>query len=298
MTRFQTAIGIFGLENLFEGDFTKVLDVVARADDLGIDQMVMTDHVVMGRRTDRYPYGQFPLPPEAPWYEPVVSLAAFAARTRRIRLSTSVIISPLRPPVLFAKQTATLDVLSGGRLDLGVGTGWQREEYEASMLPFAGRGRRLEDQLRACRVLWNEVPASFHSDTVSFDDVYCRPAPVQPGGPPLWFGLAPTPVNCRRIAELGTGWLPISQDPAQIASGVASLRRAFETAGRDPSELRVRAQLPPRLSSSGAMDLEATLAGIDDALEAGATHIEVLPFLFCQKPQDLDPCLERISRAS
>ena len=298
MTGFRTAIGIFGLENLFGGDFTKVIDVVARADALGIDQMVMTDHVVMGKRTDRYPYGRFPLPPEAPWYEPVVSLSAFAARTSRIRLATSVIISPLRPPVLFAKQIATLDVLSGGRLDLGVGTGWQREEYEASMLPFAGRGRRLEDQIRACRVLWNEAPASFESETVSFQDVYSRPAPLQGGGLPVWFGLAPTPVNCRRIAELGCGWLPISQDPAEIAQGVTALRRAFEAAGRDPAELVVRAQLPPRTGSDGAPDLEATLTGVDAALEAGATHVELLPFLFCRAPEALDPCLERIARLS
>jgi probable F420-dependent oxidoreductase len=293
---FKLAIGIYGIENLFGGDFTRVVDVVARADRLGID------HVVMGERTDRYPYGTFPVPPAAPWYEPIVALSAFAAVTDRIRLSTSVVISPLRPPVLFAKQIATLDVLSHGRLDLGVGTGWQREEYAASMLPFEGRGQRLEDQLRACQVLWRDAPARFHSKTVSFDGIYCRPAPVQPGGVPLWFGLAPTEVNCRRIAELGVGWLPISQDPSELERGVASVRAAFEAAGRDPTELQVRAQLLPRrarsgrAADSGAFDLEATLEGIDATLAAGATVIEVLPFLFCRSPDELDACLDRIAR--
>lgn len=296
MSRFQTAIGIFGIENFFGGDFRKVVDTVARADQLGIDQMVMTDHVVMSARTDRYPYGDFPLPPEAPWNEPVVALSAMAAVTERIRLSTSVLIGPLRPPVLLAKQMATLDRLSGGRLDLGLGTGWQREEYEAAQLPFAGRGRRLEDQVRACQALWRDLPASFQSETVSFEDIYCSPQPVQEGGLPLWFGLAPTDVNCRRIAELGVGWLPIAQAPAEIAAGVERLRAAFQAAGRDPGELRVRAQLPPRTSSSGALDLEQTLTGVDPALEAGATHIELLPFLFCQSAADLEPCLERIAK--
>jgi len=292
---YRTAIGIFGIQNLFGGDFTRVVDTVARADRLGIDQMVMTDHVVMGSRTDRYPYGDFPLPPEAPWYEPVVALSAMAAVTERIRLSTSVLIAPLRSPVLLAKQMATLDVLSGGRVDLGVGTGWQREEYEASMLPFAGRGRRLEDQLRACRTLWRDQPARFASETVSFEGIYCSPQPVQPGGVPLWLGLAPTEVNCRRIAELGVGWLPISQDPREIAAGVERLRVAFEAADRDPAELQVRAQLPPRPGSDGALDLEETLRGVDAAVEAGATHVEILPFLFCRSPEDLTACLERIA---
>ncbi len=293
MKPFHTAIGIFGIENLYGGDFTKVIEVVAEADRLGIDQVVMTDHVVMGERTDRYPYGNFPLPPPAPWYEPVVALSAFAAATKRIRLSTSVLIAPLRPPVLLAKQAATLDVVSGGRLDLGLGTGWQREEYDASMLPFERRGARLEDQVRACRALWRDAPASFESETVRFEGIYSRPAPVQ-DPLPLWFGMAPTPVNARRIAELGTGWLPISQHPDQLAEGVAVLRAAFEAAGRDPAELKVRAQLLPQAGEKGP-DLDATLGGLETALEAGVTHVEVLPIVFCRKPDQLQPLLERVA---
>lgn len=292
----RVAMGIFGIENLFGGDFAQVIEVVRRADELGIDQMVMTDHVVMGKRTDRYPYGRFPVPPESPWFEPIVSLSAFAATTQRIRLSTSVVISPLRSAVLLAKQAATLDAISHGRLDLGVGTGWQREEYEASGIPFEGRGQRMEDQLRACRELWRNAPARFRSETVSFDDVYCRPAPVQQDGVPLWFGIAPTESNCRRIAELGVGWLPISHEPEEIASGVARLRSAFEAAGRDASELLVRAQLPLRTGSSGKPDLEATLSGLPAARNAGVTVIEVLPILFCRSADELGPCLERIAK--
>ena len=132
MADITVALGIYGIHNLFDGDMTKTIDVVKRADDLGFYQMVMTDHVVMGNRTDRYPYGEFPSPPETPWHDPLITLAAIASVTSHIRLSTSVLISPLRPPVVLAKMIATLDQLSHGRVDLGVGTGWQREEYEAT----------------------------------------------------------------------------------------------------------------------------------------------------------------------
>jgi probable F420-dependent oxidoreductase len=289
-------LGIYGIENLFGGDFTKVVDVVAQADALGIDQMVMTDHVVMGTRTDRYPYGRFPSPPETPWYEPIVALSAFAAVTSNIRLSTSVLIGPLRSAVLLAKQAATLDVISGGRLDLGVGTGWQREEYEASGVPFAGRGQRLEDQLRACQVLWRDAPASFASESVRFDDIYCRPAPAQAGGIPLWFGMAPSPRNAQRIAELGVGWLPITSEPEAVAEGATRLRAAFVAAGRDPAELKIRAGLPLRMGDDKRPSFEKTLAGVDAMLDAGVTHVEVLPIMFCRKPDDLGPCLERIAK--
>jgi probable F420-dependent oxidoreductase len=293
----RTAVSLFGIEHLFGGDFRRVVDVVRRADDLGIDQAVLTDHVVMGERTDRYPYGKFPVATDYPWFEPMVAMAAFAAVTKRIRLSTSVLVAPLRPAALLAKQAATLDVLSGGRLDLGVGTGWQREEYRAVGIPFAKRGERLAEELRACRALWRGGRTSFHGATVSFDDITCRPPPVQDGGIPLWFGLAPTESNCALVAELGVGWIPISQDPAVIRDGVAKLRAAFARAGRDPGELRVRAHLPPRPGASGTLDLEATLAsGLDAALEAGATHVDLVPVLFCREAGDLERCLARIAR--
>jgi probable F420-dependent oxidoreductase len=296
MAQIKVAVGTYGIENLFRGDFRQVIETVQIADRMGLDQMVITDHVVMGERTDRYPYGKFPVPPEYPWFEPMTTMAVIAGATKNIRVSTSVMIAPLRPAVLLAKQAATLDVLSGGRLDLGVGTGWQREEYEASGIPFEDRGRRLEDQLRACRVLWREAPASFESETVSFEKVYCRPAPAQEGGVPLWLGLAPTPVNCRRIAEFGTGWIPINPHPAAITDGVTRIRAAFEAAGRDPAELRVRALLQTRVGEDGAPDLEKSLATLDRSVAAGVTHIEILPYLFVQSAEQLAPLLERIAR--
>jgi len=242
--RLQVSITLSGLARLFGASLSGVIETAVAAEAAGIDQIAVPDHLALGPRTDRYPYGRFPLPPDEPWLEPLATLAAIAGATRRIRLATGVLIAPLRPAILLAKTAATLDVLSQGRLDLGVGIGWQVEEYTASGVPFEGRAARMDDQLRACRALWSGEAASFRSPTVSFDDLVCLPRPQQPGGPPIWFGIAPTPRNAQRIAELGAGWLPIGSDLEEIARGVAVLRRAFERAGRDPATLGVRAHAP------------------------------------------------------
>jgi probable F420-dependent oxidoreductase len=296
MAEVRVAAMFFGIEGLFGGDLQKIVEAARIAEEAGIDQVVLFDHVVMGERTDRYPYGEFPVPPDYPWLEPITTMAAIAGATSRIRLSTGVLISPLRPAVLLAKMAATLDLLSGGRLDLGVGTGWQREEYQASGIPFRGRTARLDDQLRACRVLWRDSPASFSSETVTFQKIWCRPAPLQPGGIPLWFGVAPTEDSARRIAELGEGWVPISPDPAFIAEGVARIRRAFEAAGRDPATLRVRAQLQIATDDGGRPDLERSLATLDQTLEAGATDIAVVPGTYIRSHRELRPFFERLVR--
>ena len=231
----RVSITLSGLSRLFGDDLGAVTGLASAAEAAGIDQIAVPDHLAIGPRTDRYPYGRFPLPPDEPWLEPLTLLAALAGATRRIRLATGVLIAPLRPALLLAKTVATLDVLSGGRLDLGVGLGWQPEEFAGAGVPFEGRAARLDDQLRACRALWTGEKVSFRSETVSFEDLICRPGPIQPGGPPIWFGVAASERNAARIAELGAGWLPMESDPEAIARGVALLRRAFERAGRDPA---------------------------------------------------------------
>src|SRR4029450_7101545 len=197
MEPLRISLGVFGLERLFGGDPRAMIEVAREAEAAGVDQINFTDHVVMSARTGRYPVGTFPLPPEYPWFEPLTMLAAIAGATSRIRLATGVLITPLRPAVLLAKIAATLDVVSGGRLDLGVGTGWQPEEYEASGIPFAGRTARMDDQLRACRVLWRDDPASFESATVRFAGIWSNPKPLQ-SPLALWFGLAPPEGNAGR----------------------------------------------------------------------------------------------------
>jgi probable F420-dependent oxidoreductase len=290
MEPLRITLGVFSVERLFGGDPRALIELARQAENAGIDQINFTDHVVMSARTDRYPFGKFPLPPEYPWFEPLTMLAAIAGATTRIRLATGVLISPLRPAVLLAKIAATLDVVSGGRLDLGVGTGWQREEYEASGIPFAARTARMDDQLRACRVLWRDDPATFESPTVRFAGIWSNPKPVQTPLP-LWFGMAPTEENARRIAELGEGWLPIYPDPEYIRKGVDLVRRAFAAAGRDPATLRVRATTP-------RVDLDSALAAVEAARAAGATDVEFMAASFVRRADALPTFLERIGKLS
>jgi probable F420-dependent oxidoreductase len=253
------------------GDPRELVRIAGALEDAGAGGVVVSDHVLIGPRTDLYPWGDFPFPPEAPWLEPLTVLTAIAAVTERLVLTTGVLIVPLRPAPLLAKTVATLDVLSRGRFVLGAGTGWQAEELEAQGLDPAARGRLLTDTIAACRALWRDAPATFSSATVSFEHVWSEPRPTRPGGPPVLFSGTLTARNVRRIVELGDGWIPIMGATIDdVAAGTARLRAALADAGRDPGELRVRVPLPVVRG-----DLAATLAGAGDATAAGATEVSV-----------------------
>jgi probable F420-dependent oxidoreductase len=289
----SVCIGVYGLQDWFGGDFAPVVALAAAAERAGIDQVNITDHVVMGERTDRYPYGRFLTPPDYPWFEPLTYLAAVAGATQRIRLATGVVIAPLRPAALLAKQAATLDVLSHGRLDLGVGVGWQPEEYQACGVPFEARYRILDEQMRAARGLWSESPSSFHGQFIDFSNIYCKPFPVQKRLP-LLLGLKPLRGNVTRIAEYGDGWIPIVQDPLAIGAGVSAMREAFRARGRDPAELKVRAVPKASFTAEGRPDLEATLAEVPALIAAGATMIELHAIMYCRGPDEFDALCRRL----
>ncbi len=295
MATYKKSVGMWGAHDLAGGDPKLLLDLARQADAAGIDQLNFTDHVIMSENTGVYPFGDFPVPPQYPWFEPLVLMSMIAGATSRVRVATGVLIAPLRPAALLAKMAATLDVLSGGRLDLGIGTGWQREEYDACGLPFEGRLERLDDQVRAMRTLWRDAPATFHSETVNINQLYSLPMPVQEGGVPLWYGISPTPENARRIAELGDGWVPIQSRPAFISEGSSLIRHAFEEAGRDPDTLRVRAVAPPALNEQGEPDLDRIEEVIEPLLEAGATHIEFLPYMYVRSADDFPHFFERVA---
>lgn len=248
-----------------------LVEIAEQLEHAGADGVIVSDHVLIGPRTDRYPWGDFPFPPEAPWLEPLTVLTAVAARTSRIKLTTGILIVPLRPAPLLAKSIATLDLLSSGRFELGAGTGWQAEEFEAHGLDPGTKGQLLTDGVAACRALWRDAPATFSSASVSFDHVWSEPRPATPGGPPVLFSGTLTARNVRRIVELGDGWIPIMGATLDdIAAGTVKLRDALAAAGRDPSSLRVR--VPLRVVRG---DLAATLAGVDDAVAAGATDVSI-----------------------
>lgn len=257
----KVSVTISGFTRLFGGDLGRVVDAASAADDSGIDELVVADHVVMGSRTDRYPFGTFPYPPDEPWPEPLALLAALAGVTSRSRLATGIVISPLRPAVLLAKQCATVDQLSGGRLHLGVGLGWQREEYEACGVDWERRGQVFDDQLAALRLLWTgDPPVEMRAATISFGPTWCEPRPAQTGGIPLGFGMAATPENVERIAEFGSAWLPIyTTSPDELSTGVGRIRAAFVARGRDPEDLEVRAAARAVFDVTGRLDGSATV---------------------------------------
>lgn len=294
--RLRISVTVSGLSRLYGAGLADLVETARMADACGVDRIVMTDHVMIGPRTDRYPYGRFPFPVEEPWPEPLTTLAAMAGATSRIRLGTGILIAPLRPALLLAKTVATLDVLSGGRVDLGVGTGWQREEFDASGLPFVGRTARMDDTLRACRVLWREAPASFASETVRFEQVWCLPRPVQ-DPIPIWIGGALGEGNLARLAEYGAGWMPVAASLDELREGRAALRRALSRAGRDPDAVGIRGAVMPLRGERG-VDLERSLEQLGALQEAGATDAAFALAAFVRDADGIRPFLERIGRAA
>jgi len=286
MTRPTLTVGLANYGSLFgASDWHRFVDLARAADDAGTDRIVVVDHVVMGPHTENYAWGTFPVPPDAPWFEPLIVLAAVASATSRVRLATGILIAPLRPAVLLAKQAATLDVLSRGRLDLGVGTGWQREEYDAEGIDFARRGELLSDTLAACKVLWRDTPAALDSPTVSFRDVYCEPKPLQAGGVPLWIGGSLHARNLERLVRWGDAWIPIMGATLDdIADGARRIAQAWRTVGRDPSTLQVQAPLRIERGADGRPDLAASMASVPDLVEAGATDVHVTLRAFNSDP--------------
>jgi probable F420-dependent oxidoreductase len=263
------------------GDWTHVLDAARAADAAGVDRLVVSDHVVFGEHLDAYARpetggvegGRQPTGPDGHWLEPLTVLTAVAARTTRVRLGTYILLAALRRPAVLAKQVATLDVLSGGRVDLGVGIGWQREEYEAAGLDFGNRGRLLDQSLEICRTLWRDQRAAYSSPELQFEKIHAMPKPVQPGGVPVWVSGRANPRVASRLARFGHGWIPWGDDANDPATSIPRMRAAVEQAGGDPTGLAVLAPVPmPRAPGPDAlaagMDRLRTLAaaGVTDAL--------------------------------
>ena len=289
----RVSVTISGLSRLFGADLAAVVDAARAADAAGVHQIVLPDHLAIGTRTDRYPFAPtFPYPPEEPWLEPLATLAAIAAVTERVRLGTGVLVGPLRGALLLAKSIATLDVLSHGRVDLGIGSGWQREEFTEPGAPFVGRTARLDDQVRVCRALWEQAPpVSFASDTVSFTDLWCEPRPVQ-ARLPIWFGGDQSLRTARRIVAVGDGWLPVGVPPDEVLiEGIANLRTACDEVGRDRSTVGIRAGLPVALDADGRVDLAATRVRADELGALGVTTVSVALGRFLAGPDDVVPFL-------
>jgi probable F420-dependent oxidoreductase len=257
-----------------DGDFDAFLHIAAMADASGLHSLCFGEHLVMGADTSRYPYGPWNHPQDLAWMDPLISLAAVAATTEQIRLSTAVLLAPLRSGLVLAKEVATLDVISRGRVELGVGSGWQSEEYAGVGLQWTARRRRFDEVIEICRAAWGQQPFSISVEGERLDGLRAMPVPVQ-SRVPLLYGIKATPANAARIARLGDGWTPVGVGPEQVREGVVTLRAAFEEAGRDPNSLNARIALNPVLDPSGRIDVKRTFEPAEAYLEAGATSFVV-----------------------
>ena len=226
--------------------------LVQRGEALGFASVMIADHIVFPTAIDsKYPYtvsGVFPGQGDA--LEQLTLMAYVAARSRRLRIVSSVMILPYRNPVATAKMLATVDVLSGGRVTVGVGVGWLREEFEALAAPdFDRRGSVSDEYIRIFRTLWTESPASFDGRFYRFKDLQCLPHPVQKPHPPIWIG-GHSPAALRRAARLGDGWHPVGANPAiplrpaELRASLDELHRLAEAAGRDPRSITISFKAP------------------------------------------------------
>ncbi|MEV0224803.1 LLM class F420-dependent oxidoreductase [Streptomyces sp. NPDC050704] len=195
--------------------------LAVRAEELGYTSWWAGDHVVLP--SPRVP--DSPMEPTDPILDPLVHLAYVAALTRRLELGTGIVILPQRNPLVLAKQVASLDVLSGGRVILGVGAGYLEPEMTAVGLPMAERGRRTDEYLDAMTALWNDPAPSHHGRFVSFENVDAHPRPVRDGGPRIMVG-GHSPAAFRRAVARGHGWIGNGGSPQDLAAHLAGLERA------------------------------------------------------------------------
>jgi probable F420-dependent oxidoreductase len=186
--------------------------------------------------------------------DPVVSLAHLAGRTERIRLGLAVLNTPFFSPALLAKQLATLDILSNGRLDVGLGVGWSKVEFAASGVPLERRGQRAEEFLRALRALWTDEVVEFDGEFYRIPPARAEPKPLQRPHPPVLLGGS-AEVALRRAGRVAAGWISASNaDLRHIDRPIATVRQAAEQAGRDPDALRFVCRGPVRLGPPGERD--------------------------------------------
>jgi probable F420-dependent oxidoreductase len=262
-------------------DWRATLELARAMDEAGVDRLVVSDHVVFGENLDAYADpsiggqagGRQPTGPDGSWLEPLTVLTAIAATTTRIRLGTAILLAALRRPAVLAKQLATLDVLSEGRLDLGVGVGWQREEYEAVGLSFEGRGRLLDHTLEVCQTLWTQQRASYQSAELTFDGIHQMPKPVQAGGVPLWISGTVNNAVARRIARFGSGWIPWGAAYADIPGAIAAMKDKVLGFGGDPTDLQVQGVARAVKRNDGSIDHEASAAVVPALVAAGVTDV-------------------------
>jgi probable F420-dependent oxidoreductase len=274
-----------------------------KADGLRYSSLFVTDHVVIPTTYDSpYPYsttGRFAGDWTNGYLEPLALLGVLAGLTSRVKLGTSVLVVPYRNPVVTAKMLATLDVMSGGRLILGAGVGWMREEFETVQAPpFEARGKVTDEYLRLMREMWTKEPAQFAGTYYRLPSVSALPKPRQKGGIPIWIG-GHTDAALRRTGELADAWHPIGMRPPamllppEYAEKVKAIHGWARKAGRDPNGIALSLRVPLELAPKRGKGAVSDQPGFRGTAADVVAHIRryqavgVSHFVFDLAPTDL-----------
>jgi len=273
---FASSIGIDG---------PTALEICRRAEAVGFESLWGGEHVVMPDSIEsRYPYtpdGKIPAEPDTPVPDPLIWLAFAAAAAPTLRLGTCILIVPQRNPLVLAKELATLDQLSGGRVELGLGVGWMKEEFDALGVAWERRGARNDEYIAAMRALWAGPHAEFHGEFVDFEPVTCSPRPVD-GSIPVLVG-GDTDAAISRAVRIADGYFPGEGDSERLGALITRVRHEAEQAGRDPSSIEINAMF--------GMQMADPVAGIEQMAALGVGRIMVPAFFFAG-PGGLDRLTE------
>jgi probable F420-dependent oxidoreductase len=260
--------GVVFPQTEFGNDRSAIKDYAQTAEELGYDYLLVYDHV-LGAHPNREPKLTGPYTHEHPFHEPMVFFGFLAAITERMELVTGILILPQRQTALVAKQTAEVDVLSGGRLRLGIGIGWNYVEYASLGEDFHTRGRRVEEQIAVLRKLWSQPLVTHKSAQHVIDNAGISPMPIQQPIP-IWFGGVAEAV-LKRAARLGDGWMPAGRPPDdRVKVHIKRLHEYLEEAGRDPKSFGI----DPWISIAG-LDKDEWCRRVEAWNGLGASHVAV-----------------------
>jgi probable F420-dependent oxidoreductase len=269
---FASSIGIDG---------AAALDICRRAEAAGFESIWGGEHVVLPDSIgSRYPYtadGKIPAEPDTPIPDPLIWLAFAAAAAPTLRLGTCILIVPQRNPLVLAKELATLDRLSGGRVELGLGVGWLREEFDALGVAWERRGARNDEYVAAMRALWAGPHAEFHGEFVDFAPVTCSPRPVQSRLPILVGG--DTDAAIQRAVRIADGYFPGEGDAQRLGALIGRLRAAAQHADRDPDSIEINAMFGAQMADP--------VAGVAQMASLGVGRV-MIPAFFFAGPGGLD----------
>jgi probable F420-dependent oxidoreductase len=256
-------------------DPESALETARVAEEVGFESLWGGEHVIFPSTIESpYPYtedGKVPATPETPIPDPLIWLAYVAAAAPTCRLGTCILILPQRNPLVLAKELATLDHLTGGRVELGIGVGWMKEEFDALGVPWERRGRRNDEYVEALRTIWSGQHVEYHGEFVDFEPLTCTPLPPQGADLPILVG-GDSEVAIRRAARLADGYFPGEGDPARLTELITAVRGECERQDRDPDSIEINAMFGAQMADPPA--------GAEQMREAGVGRVMVPAFFF------------------